>query len=66
MPGPNEIRITQIETACGGKMEWNENIPSAMYHGKTVYFCMKSCLKAFQSDPDRFMAGEIEHPAEEE
>jgi YHS domain-containing protein len=29
-----------------------------------VYFCTRACLRAFESDPDRFMAGEIEHPAD--
>ena len=49
-------------TACGGVLKDPENYPSAEYRGKTVYFCTKGCLRAFEQDPDRFMAGEIDHP----
>jgi YHS domain-containing protein len=52
----------QILTVCGGKMKDPENFPSASFHGGRVYFCTAACLAAFESDPERFMAGEIEHP----
>jgi len=52
----------EILTVCGGKIEEPEKYPSAIYRGQRVYFCAESCLMAFQSDPERFMAGEIEHP----
>lgn len=51
-------------TQCGGIIQDPENYPKAEYKGETVYFCTLGCLKAFESDPDRFMAGEIEHPHE--
>ncbi len=51
--------------ACGGKLSGPAQYPSAVYRGQRVYFCTYACLRAFESDPDRFMAGEIEHPAEE-
>lgn len=53
-------------TACGGKLKDPSNYPSAIYRGKRVYFCLHACLRVFESNPDRFMAGEIEHPATEE
>lgn len=53
-------------TACGGKINNTDYYPSSMYDGERVYFCMLGCLRAFEADPDRFMAGEIEHPMEEE
>jgi YHS domain-containing protein len=51
-----------FETVCGEKIEDPRDFPSAEYDGKTVYFCTKRCLAAFETDPDRFIAGEIEHP----
>lgn len=52
-------------TACGGIISNPDRYPSALYRGRRVYFCLRACLRAFESDSDRFMAGEIEHPAEE-
>jgi YHS domain-containing protein len=56
------LPIPDLLTVCGGKMKDPENFPSAIFHGERVYFCTTACLAAFESDPDRFMAGEIEHP----
>ena len=53
-------------TACNGKVNPTEHYPGAMFHGEPVYFCTMACLLAFESDPERFMAGEIEHPHDEE
>jgi YHS domain-containing protein len=50
--------------ACGGTTQDLEKHPSAMYRGERIAFCTFACLKAFENDPDRFMAGEIEHPGE--
>lgn len=54
------------KTACGGKLKDFTNYPSAMYRGERVYFCTLACLRAFERDPDPFMAGKIEHPIDEE
>jgi len=43
-------------------MKTPESFPSASFHGERVYFCTPACLAVFESDPERFMAGEIEHP----
>jgi len=56
----------EAATACGGTLKDPSNYPSAIYRGKRIYFCLQSCLRVFESDPDRFMAGEIEHPTEED
>lgn len=37
-----------------------------MYQGERVYFCTPACLRAFEQAPDVFMAGEVEHPVEED
>lgn len=52
----------EIETVCGGVIENPEDFPTAEYKGKKVYFCTLGCLRAFEKSPDRFIAGEIEHP----
>ena len=56
---------SQGTTACGGTLKNTSDYPSSVYHGKRAYFCKQACLRAFEQDPDRFMAGEIEHPIKE-
>ena len=56
---------SETRTVCGGVISNPDSYPSALHHGQRVYFGLRACLRAFESDPDRFMAGEIEHPAEE-
>lgn len=53
-------------TVCGGEIKDPARYPSALYKGERVYFCTRACLRVFETDPDRFIAGEIEHPMEEE
>jgi len=53
-------------TACGGEINDPEKYPSASFHGEQIFFCTLACLRAFESDPEKFMAGEIEHPLDEE
>ena len=53
------------KTACGGKLKDTTGYPTAMYRGEQVYFCKLACLRAFEQDPDPFMAGEVEHPIRE-
>ncbi|MBE3040501.1 MAG: hypothetical protein IMZ62_17020 [Chloroflexi bacterium] len=52
--------------ACGGEIKDPQRFPSTIFQGERVYFCTQACLRAFESDPERFMAGEIEHPLDEE
>lgn len=52
-------------TACGGVIRDLRNRPSAEFRGRTVYFCRWACLRAYESSPERFMAGLIPHPLEE-
>jgi YHS domain-containing protein len=49
-------------TACGGTLSDPGKYPSALYRGQRFYFCTRACLRAFEQDPDPFMAGDIEHP----
>jgi YHS domain-containing protein len=52
----------EIKTVCGGILENLDKYPSADYRGEIVFFCTDSCLNAFEKDPERFIAGEVEHP----
>lgn len=74
-PNLEHCNLTQImpatqspeyKTACGGVLKDPTNYPSAMYHGERIYFCIHACLRVFKQDPDPFMAGEVEHPLDEE
>jgi YHS domain-containing protein len=56
----------ELLTACGGRLDDPALAPAAVFEGKTIYFCHAACLRAFEHDPQRFMAGEIDHPAEDD
>ena len=56
----------EYPTACGGKLREIGDHPSADYRGRRIYFCTRACRRVFETDSDRFMAGEIKHPLEED
>jgi YHS domain-containing protein len=60
------IPLPEYKTACGGQLKTPTNYPSAIDRGERLYFCSHACLRAFEQNPDAFMAGEVEHPLEEE
>lgn len=55
-----------FKTACGGTLKDPNQYPSAEYQGERIYFCTRACLRVFLESPDAFMAGEVEHPLEED
>ncbi len=55
-----------IRTACDGILKDPTGYPSGLYHGEVVYFCTSACRRVFETDPERFMAGEIDHPTRED
>lgn len=59
-----QLPITK--SACGGTLQDPSAYPSAMFNGERVYFCAQACLKAFLAQPEAFMAGEVEHPLDDE
>ena len=61
-----ETQQQEIKSACGGTLKDPSAYPSAMFNGETVYFCNNACLKAFLKAPEAFLAGEIEHPLEDD
>lgn len=56
----------EYKTACGGTIKDPSKYPSAEYRGEVIYFCTRACLRVFKEDADAFMAGEVEHPTEED
>lgn len=56
----------EYKTACGGELKDLSKYPSVIYRGERIYFCTRACLRVFEQDPDPFMAGEVEHPLEED
>jgi YHS domain-containing protein len=45
-----------LKTLCGDVITKPEDHSSAEYRGEKVYFCAESCLKAFQDNPDKYVA----------
>ena len=58
--------LPEYKTACGGVLKDPTNYPGAIYHGEQIYFCTRACLRVFEQDSDLFMAGEVEHPLEDD
>jgi len=58
--------MPEYKTACGGSIKDPSEYPSAGFHGERIYFCTRACLRAFEQSPDAFIAGEVEHPIEED
>lgn len=56
----------EFRTACGGIITDPSKYPREEYRGETTYFCTEACLNVFLLNPDAFMAGEVEHPHDEE
>jgi len=61
-----EKNAQEFKTTCGGIIKDPSHYPSAEYQGGRVFFCTQACLRVFREDPDAFMAGEVEHPLNEE
>ena len=56
----------RYKTACGGFIKDPSRYPSAEFHGETIYFCTQACLRVFLENPEPFMAGDVEHPLDED
>jgi YHS domain-containing protein len=61
-----EPKTPDLQTTCGGKIKDPAKYPSAEYRSERVYFCTKACLRVFEQNPEAFMAGEVEHPLDDE
>jgi YHS domain-containing protein len=61
-----DTQLPEYKTACGGKIKDLSAYPSEEYRGEQIYFCTHACLRVFKQAPDAFMAGEVEHPIEDD
>ena len=62
----SNAEVPIAKTACDGALQDPTGYPSALFKGELVYFCNIVCQNAFMQAPEAFMAGEIEHPLEDE
>ena len=46
----------EIDPVCGMQVDPAKAAGSHEHHGKTYYFCGKSCLERFKANPDSFLA----------
>lgn len=61
-----EVKTSEFKTACGGTIHDPSRYPSVEYQGQQVFFCTQACLRVFHENPGAFMAGEVEHPLDED
>jgi DNA polymerase-4 len=55
LPDPPEETSEGPKFVCGRRVTGElESQPSAIFHGRTIYFCTEFCLEAFRRDPERF------------
>ncbi len=47
IPAPGSI----VLTACKGYIHYEPGIPTTLYRGQRLYFCLPTCLLAFEADP---------------
>jgi YHS domain-containing protein len=62
----SDSTIEPAKTACGGKLRRTEGFPSTTYRGEQIYFCSQAWFRVLEQLPDDFMAGNIEHPLEQD
>ena len=62
----NDTTAQPVKTVCGGTLKTTDGFPSALYGTERIYFCTRACQRAFEQNPDGFMAGEVEHPLDED
>ena len=53
-------------TVCGGALASDAVAIEAEYNGRVHYFCTRGCLRTFWTNPEAFLAGQIEHPTDDE
>ncbi len=47
-----------IDPVCKMEVEENKAVATSEYKGKKYYFCAAGCKKAFDQDPEKYLAGE--------
>lgn len=50
---------TPVPTACRGYIMLAKDTTHVVYHGKRIFFCLPSCRRSFENDPQTScMAGD--------
>ncbi|GAF93519.1 unnamed protein product [marine sediment metagenome] len=47
-----------IDPVCKMEVKESEAAATSEYQGKKYYFCAAGCKKAFDQDPEKYLAGE--------
>jgi YHS domain-containing protein len=47
--------IMAVDPVCGMEVDEKTTRHKIEYEGKIYYFCCEHCMKAFQSDPKRYL-----------
>lgn len=47
-----------IDPVCGMEVDPNNSAGESEYQGKTYYFCSTGCKKAFDQDPEQYLASD--------
>ncbi len=45
-----------IDPVCKMEVEEDKAVATSEYQGKTYYFCALGCKKAFNQDPEKYLA----------
>ncbi len=40
-----------VATACKGTIRYEKNVPTLVYKGQRLFFCLPTCKRSFQYDP---------------
>ena len=40
-----------VATACKGTIRYEKNVPTLVYKGQRLFFCLPICMRSFQYDP---------------
>ena len=46
------------DPVCGMEVEPTRAAATSEYRGETIYFCAPGCKRAFDQDPERYLAGQ--------
>lgn len=46
----------EIDPVCKMEVEEDKAVATSEYQGKTYYFCALGCKKAFDQDPEEYLA----------
>jgi P-type Cu+ transporter len=54
------VKAAAIDPVCGMNVDPDTAPAQTAFEGKTYYFCCAHCLKKFQAEPQKYLAGHVE------